>query len=414
MKPEAEPKITKTISAETTVTREQAEKIWEFLRANGKDQREEIMETVQFQLSQFLKSNSDWDFSDEALLLLSDLQIRRGEHKAAVMTILQLIYEYPDSKSVFPAKRTLAELLDKKIDKKVKQVLSEAARGSDAREKSERLAHLLKKLSEQTGDLLYEPLVAGFDLFFNRFPSYSGSDELSLLFGDLLTKKGKHLSALTYYRKLLALYPESDFRARAQRSIGDLFVNHLKDVNEAVNAYQEVINQYPKSEEAGYAYEQTARLEEQFKHYDLSVELYDKIIALYPNKEIAMRAFNNEARILRDLMDSSAEAIKAYGRLADMFKGSEGAAEALKAAAATARKKKDYDTEVSMYQRFVKECSTNKEAPEVLYQAAEVTEEDLARHDKAVELYGEVAEKFPESKSAKKAKSRIESLTKKK
>jgi outer membrane protein assembly factor BamD (BamD/ComL family) len=402
------------VAADFRARRAEALKAWQFLKENGKDSREEMTATTLFQLVEFRRLNPDWDFSDQALLLTSELRRRMEDYKGAVVDLLSLIYEYPDSSLVFRAKSTMEEIIQKKLGKKLKPVLVEVAKGSKAKEKSERLAQLLKKLVAGTGDELYEPLVAQFDEFFWRFPSYTGLDELNVTCGDLQRNKEKYLTAQTYYRKVLALYPESRFRPRAQRSIADVYVSDLKDVHAADNAYQEVINQYPDSEEAAYAYEQMAKIEEQLKHYDLSVELNEKIVQRYPNKNIALRAFNNEARILLDSLEKPNEAIRVYRRLADMFKGSDNAAEALKSAAVLARKNKNYDLEIEMYERFANECSSNKEAPELSYQAGQVAEDDLARPDRAVELYGKVVENFPGDSYAKKAKKRIEKLTKEK
>jgi len=265
-------------------------------------------------------------------------------------------------------------------------------------------------MTEQAGDGFYEQLVAEYDAFFCRFPAYPGTDELDVLLGHLHTKKEKYLTALTYYQKVLSTCPNSQFRSSAQRLIGDLYVTGLKDVNEAVNAYQDVINQYPNSEDAAYAYEQTARLEEQQTHFELAVDIYEKIVKVYPNKPVAARAFNGEARILNEQLKKPDEALAVYGRLADMFKGSEDAETALKTAAALARKQKNFNAEVSQYVRIARECATAKDAPDMLYQAAQIAEDDLTQNNRAVELYKELTEKFPDSKLAKKASGRIKAL----
>ncbi len=399
---------------ETSGTRDTARRTWEFLKDAGKDSREEMIDATLLQLSEFLRLNPEWEHADEAQLLKADLHVRRGDYKSAAVDVIKLMYEYPDTGVSLQAKRILSEMAEKKLDKKVKPVLYEAGKGSGAKEKSERLAQMLKKLAAQTGDTLYEPLVAEFNSFFTRFPSYAGMDELNLLLGDLHVKKEKYMAALSYYRKVLALYPESALRPRAQRSIADCYVNNLKNFNDGMNAYQEVIAQYPASDEAAYSYEQMAKVEEQLKHFDLAAEINEKIAAVYPNKDAAIRAFNNEARILRDRLERPDEAIRVYNKLADMFKGSASAVEALKAAAAVAHRQKKYDTEVAQYLRIVSDSPTNKEAPEMLYQAAQVTEEDLAKIDPAIELYKQLTEKYPSSKQAQKAKDRIASLSRRK
>jgi TolA-binding protein len=400
--------------ATAPLSREQALKEWKFLQETSKDTGEERTESVLFQLNEFLRLNPDWEFSDEARLLKSELQLRRGDYRSAAVDLLVLIYEYPDSHLVFQAKRMLTDVVDRKFDKKMKSLLSDISKGSEATEKPARLVLLLKTLSEQAGDVLFDPLVMEFDRFFCRYPSYTGLDELNVLFGDLQTKKKKYVTAQTYYQKLLALYPESRFRPRAQRSLGDLYASNLKNIDAAVNAYQEVIHLYPRSDETAYAYEQTAKLEEQQKHYALAVEINEKIIKLYPNTDYALRAFNNKARLLREELEKPNDAVRTYQELADMFMGSDGAAEALKVAAALARKQKNYKLESALYARFANECPTNKEAPDMLFQAALVSEEDLADTEAALDLFNQLTNKYPESKPAQKAEKHINALMRKK
>lgn len=406
------PVAAQTPAAAKPSARDNAYRTWQFLKESGKDTREEMVDTILLQVTEFLRTNADWDFSDEARLLKADLEQRKGDHRSAAVDLLMIIYEYPNSRSVLQAKSILADLVDRKLGKKVKPLFTEASKGSEAKDKPKRISRMLKKLVSEGGDALYEPLAAELSLFSARFPDYSGSDEMVLITGELHAKKERFLASLAYYRKLLALYPESRLRPKALRSIGDLFFQNLKDNTGAANTFQELISQYPDSEEAGYAYEQLARIEEQLKHYDLAIEIYEKLIRLYPKTPPAMRAFLNEAGLQREQLDRPQEAVQTLGRLADMFKGSSDAAEALKSAAALARKQKKYDQEAALYLRIVQECTGISDAPELLLQAAQVSDEDLGNKEKALEFYRMLLAKYPDSKQAKKAKSRIEGMTK--
>lgn len=389
---------------------------WEFLKARSMDTREEATETVLVQLSGLIRKNSDADFAPDALFLRSSLQLRLGDYKAAVVDILHIIYEYPDSKVELQAKRSLMDIIDKKMSSKIKPVLAEIAKGPGTEDKSERLAVLLKKITTQAADILYPAVLREYEGFFGRFPAFSGQDELLVSLGDLHVKNARYLSALLAYEKLLALYPESCvcIRARAQRSIGDIYASNLKDPTKAVDAYQKVTTDYPSSAEAGTAYIQIAKLEEGQKQYDLALDVYEKMIKLSAGKDAALAAFKAEARLLKDVMSKPADAIKVYTRLADMFKGSADAAEALKTAGETAYKLKDFVQAVELYQRIAAECPDNAIAPEMLYAAGQVSEEDIANLDKAVEIYGQLAIKYPAHKLAKKAQGRVTAITKKK
>lgn len=386
---------------------------WEFLKKNGDTISAEAASAVLSQLAALLRFRPDAEFSDEGRLLKSALHMRLGDHRSAVTDLLALIYEFPDSKFNLHAKRTYTDIVEKKMERKAKPALMDAIKVPDQNEKPRRLAEMLKRLGGMGVESLYEPTAAEYDDFFFRYPLYAGSDELQMLLGDLHLKNGKYITAMLAYWKLLALYPSSAFRAKAQRLTGDIYANNLRDADKAAEAYQRVINDYSSSDEAGTAYGRMAKLEEQQKRYALAVDIYEKVIKLYPGREAALSAFREEARLLKDVMDKPAEAIKVYARLADMYKGAPAAEEALKTAAETAYDIKDYSQAVELYQRLASDAPESAGTPESLFSAAQICERELANLDKAVEIYNSVSSKYPVHKLAKKAKSRVESITKK-
>ncbi|HVE12080.1 MAG TPA: tetratricopeptide repeat protein [Elusimicrobiota bacterium] len=387
---------------------------WRFLKQAGEDRRPEIVETVLAQVSRLVRSNPDADFADEALRLKADLFERQGDPKSAVMAYLRLLCEAPSSKLAFPAKRAMMDIVDRKFERRLKPVFGELDRGMDAGDKSARLAALFKKLVDQTDDALYEPLVLEFEEFSARFPEYPKADELTMVLGELHGKKGKYASAILAYQKLLSVYPASAFKPRSQRLIGDVLANNLKDYNKAIDAYQEVVNRYADSEEARTSYEQIARIEEQLKQYDLAIDIDEKIVKLYPSTDAALRAYNGEARLLAEQLNRPGQAIETYGKLADMFKASPLAARALKAGAAIAHKQKDFSTELALDERIAKDIPESAEAPEALYAAADICENELQNPEKAIELYNQLSARYPAHKLARKARSRADSLAKKK
>lgn len=390
---------------------------WEFLNANVEDASDEkTISEILSQLVLFLHSNPESEFAADGLLLKATLDSRVEDYKSAVVDLLKFVYEYPESKLHSQAKRSLTDIINREMKRKLKPVLTKIAAGPDAGsdigENFERLADLLKKLTERTGGFFYEPVLREYEEFFYRYPDYRNSDELQMLLGKLHLKNKKYTASMLSFRKLLALYPSSALRARAQRLIGDIFGDSLKNNSKSGSAYQKVIDGYPSSDEAPLAYARMAKLEERQKHYRLAVDVYGKIIKHYPGGDAAVNAFNAKARLLKKELKRPDDAIKVYGRLADMFKGTPAAADALENAAETASKLKEYAWAAEIYVRLAQECPESPKAPSALYSGARIYEKELENLDKAVEIYNQLAVQYPDHKLAKKAKSRVKSITK--
>jgi outer membrane protein assembly factor BamD len=132
--------------------------------------------------------------------------------------------------------------------------------------------------------------------------------------------------------RVLRVWPQSDYAPRAAYLVGRCLETEHKS-EAAFNAYQKIIDQYPKSgqynEVLWRQYEIANRFlgGEWFKLWDMiplytsmdeTAKLYDKIVDNGPYSEVAPHA---QLRIgaAREKQKSYAEAVKAYGKAADRY-----------------------------------------------------------------------------------------------
>lgn len=388
---------------------------WSFLKSSAEDANAEVREAVIGDLRIFVAHHPDSDLGEQAQLLLAGLLEKKGDHYEAAVEWLKFLYEYPQSKLGFQAKRSYLEMVDKQMGRKLKPVLNELVKTPEAPEKADRLAELLHKLSGQAGDSFYEPLETETRNFFTRFAEYVHGDAVLWDLALLREKNSKYAGAMLAYKKLLAVYPASANRAQAQWAVGELYGEHLKEYNKAIDAFSELVEGYPDSPQVLPALEKTAKLfEERLKSHDLAVDIHEKIIKLFPKTEGALKAFEARARLERERLSRPADAIKTYQRLAKDFHTPAGVAALQKAATIARKDLKDYNLEVELRRTIVSAFSDTQQAPEELFGVAEIYEDDLKDLDKAGEAYTEVSTKFPTHKLAKKAQDRLAKIEKKK
>jgi len=80
-----------------------------------------------------------------------------------------------------------------------------------------------------------------------NFPSHPIVDDCWLQIGFLLTKEGKFYQGIEAYRNLIKENPESELCPEAQRRIGEIYAEELKDPKKASEEFELIILQYPHS-----------------------------------------------------------------------------------------------------------------------------------------------------------------------
>ena len=384
---------------------------WAFVKAAAEENDSAARDAAIENLRIFVRSYPESAHAPDALFLLAGLQIKNGDWQPALVSLLDDVYEYAGSSAELRAKSTYLELVGNKVSRRLRPLLNDFVNGNDAGEKSDRLSALWQKVAAKAPDAFYEPAADHIRDFFVRFPDHKDADKLQAALARLHAVNDKPAAAVMAWRKLLAMYPESGLRAKAQLSIGDLYADALRDPKKAIDAYQQLIADYPQSAEVLPALENSARLfDEKLRQYDLAVQMDEQIVKTYPKTTASLKALKGIARLQRDRLSKSDEAIKTLQRLSTMHGGQDGVDALLLAAQIARRDLKDYSREAALRHQVADDYAAVREAPEALYDAAGVYEDDVKDLPKAIATYKEAGTKYPADKYGKKGAARAEKL----
>ena len=384
---------------------------WAFVKSSAEDSDSAVQDAAIENLRLYARRYPDSTHAPDALFLLAGLRIKKGDWQPAAVALLHGIYEYAGASAELRAKSTYLELVGNKASRRLRPVLNDFVNGNDAADKSDRLSAIWQKVAEKAPDAFYEPAADEIRDFFVRFPDHKENDKLQASLARLHAANDKPAAAVVSWRKLLALYPESGLRSKAQLAIGDLYSDPLRDAKRAIDAYQELIAQYPKSPEIQPALENSARLfDEKLKQYDLAVQMDEQIVKTFPKTAASLKALKSIARLQRDRLNKPDEAIKTLQRLSKMHGGQDGVDALLLSAEIARRDLKDYGREATLRHQVSDDFAAAKEAPQALYDAAGVYEDDVKDLAKAIATYKEVSTAYPTHKLARKASDRAAKL----
>ena len=363
-------------------------------------------------LAAFIQRHPDAPMMGEAQLLLASLYQKQGDGKSAMVALLRYLYEHPGAKPALKAQSDLLALGDKLLSRKSRASLGDLVKIPEAANDSERLAVMLQKIVEGMGDTLFDSAVTEIRRYQVRFPDSPRLDSVQMTLGQLYDKNGKYPAALLAYRKVISVYPESPLYPAAQSSLGRIYGDALGDYQKAIDVYQELAEKYPNSPHALGALQRTAQLfSERLKQYELAVQIDEKIAKNFPKSEGALKALSDEALILRDRLGKTNEAIDAFRRLAESSQGA-AAVQAYQNAAAIAHTAGEFKQEVDLRSAIATYFPESKEAANELFAAAEIADTNLHDLDKAIAIYKQIVQKFPNSKAKKKADEKLAKIDK--
>lgn len=384
---------------------------WAFAKAAGQDENADVRKAAIPELELFARRRPDAPQAPDALLMAADLRQKNGDWPRAMGDLLRLIATYPDSSALLNAKSDFLSLVAKRVPARDRAPLSALPESLEGTNTADRLSQVWRRVADRAPDALYEPVVLGIDDLFARDPGRGDADELLKALARLHAANGEPASALLSWRKLLALCPASMLRPVAQMSIGDLYADALRDPRAAIAAYQELVDKFPRAIQVQAALEKSAALfENKLRQYDLAVEQLERVVALFPNTPASLRALQSIARLQRDRLNNPDAAIKTLQRLSKMHGGQDGVKALLLAAEIARRDLKDSGRQAALLHQVADDYPAAQQSPEALYDCAGVWE-DAGNTVKAIEVYKEVATKFPSSRYAGKASKRVEKLS---
>ena len=410
----ATPKAAPSVQAPARSEAEFAREELKFYEGAFETASPDVLEPLLEEVDGFLSRYRDQDGADQALFLMASIRERQGDLVGGAVDLLKILYEYPQTKLAFNAKRKLLDIADKKLKKQktaLTQIAQDQSKVTDL-DQPGRLAALLKALTAVPEKEFYKPLGDELRGFLARYPGHPGAGEITFLLARHHARNGQYRAAILLNQKVLALYPDAGLRAKAQSEIAGLYAASLKDYNRAVEAYLSLAEKYPGTPEAGESYVKMAKiLDENLNQSALAVEKLDEIVRLYPNTDAAYQAFLEQARIQRNRLSAPAKAVAAHEGLAEMFPGERGVA-SLKEAADISASAKDFAAQTRLLEKFVEKYPDDKYSPEALWEAADVYQERLTDPAGAKRVLEKLSSAYSGTKFGKKALKRLSELGK--
>lgn len=239
----------------------------------------------------------------------------------------------------------------------------------------------------------------------NKFPASKFNDESQYLVGWIHFQQGDFKEAITAYQKIFVAYPDSKLLAIVLYSIGDSYFN-LGQYDKAIETYSKIINQYPNSNNVFdavngilYCYEVQDKIKEAenfitkfidnhpntdfndriyFKKgdiyysvndYKMAVRNYKNFLNRFPNSSLVPKAHYWLGKSFANLGNKD-EALTYFGTVIKQYLKSEIGVASVLEAGKIYNDKKDYNSEIALYDSTLSTLKNIKGASEVYFMKA--------------------------------------------
>ncbi|MDX8387584.1 MAG: tetratricopeptide repeat protein [Ghiorsea sp.] len=348
----------------------------------------------------FFSIFNDLDIASESLLLKGIILKKQGHEKAAALTWLQNIYEFPQSDHANASTKLLNDLLDsdwKKFSNEIRPII----KNIPTTNRAARLSKLISQLYP-INDTAFTKALIGLQIdFLKRFPENIHADEVQVLLAHNLGTTSAE-SAVFGFKKLLALFPNSSYRPEALLAIADLQRLRLKKYDQAVANYLLLIQEHPKHQLAKNSRENLAlTYEKHLRDYPAAIRTFSSIVKLYPQDKSALNALQHMAKLQESKTKEHRNAVVSLRLLSSSFKGDEGL-KALTTATKIAHKKlKDFALTIEVQEQIMLDYSDTDDAIKAMFKKAELIEKQDPAQAKA--LFQTFVSTYPKHNLTKKA-----------
>lgn len=366
------------------------------------------------ELGTFIEQFPELEESAEARHLKAQVNLRIDNFSAAALDWMLLVVAWPESKFVPEAHKGLKELGEGKLKKHAETLTAAKVKlATLTGERDQRVAGALAYLGTLREPELAAAIAAECAAFLRYNRDYAEEDRIVHAQGRQQMLLGNE-PAIYHFDKLLALYPASTMRADSHLSLGTINRKGLKNFEKAAASFKTVIEKHADSEEAKLAYEALGNMyDEDMNDHANAIKTYDAIVARYGNDPVVMRGLQAQARIYQDKTGQPAQAIVAWRKLAELFKGPEGLDALLKAERLAYFIVRDWKLAIEINDLIIAGYPTDGEAANALYANAGIHEDKLKDKEQGIKLYRLYLEKHPNHALAGDAKRRIDMLEKK-
>lgn len=364
------------------------------------------------QMGLWIKQNPQSPELKTALLMQADYYLRAGEDARGLVALYQVRFYFPSVQDLTLLSSNVEQAMEKIKRSQKGQALKVLAVNTDGMNRQQQQAALLEALVKANLPGTYQPVNELFDAFFTAYPKYAALDKMMLLQGDWHRQNENYLAAVAAYKYVNEMFPNTPYKAASLRMTADVYSGDLEDYDTATAIYNQVLKQYPDSNEIGVVYKHLAVMEENRKDYAAAAAYYEKAIQDLGSRPAAYEAWRGKA----DVQVKNKDYQGAYDTLlkaAQLFASDENkAVEALTEAAEIAQRRlKNPALRAAALEKIMLSYPKTQTAPQVLYDLGE-TYEKLGRTAPAIETYKRLIINYPTDKYASRAQSRLSRLEK--
>lgn len=347
-----------------------------------------------------------------ALLMQADYHLRAREDAEALVSLYRVRFYFPSSQDLTVLSSNVENVMENLNRGQKAQALQLLALNPEGLNETQKRAFLLESLVKANLKDIYSPVCNLFEEFFAAYPNYAQNDKLTLLYGDWHRQNGNYNAAVTEYKKVNELFPGTSYRAASLRMSADVYAVDLQDYDTACAIYNQVLKQYPDSNERGVVYKHLAVMEENRKDYAAALAYYDKAIADLGSRPAAYDAWTGKADVLvktkeyRQAYDTLVKASGVFAADEDHFVNA-----LTRAAGVASRRLKDPALQAAALEKALLAYPQTQHAPELMYDQAYALEKQ-GKKTQAAETYKRLIIHYPTDKYADRAQSRLARLEK--
>ncbi len=271
---------------------------------------------------------------DDALWMLSLLQEQYKLYNAQLISLLKIVFLYPNSDFTPNARIEIHKLLTENqnisLNIKKDKILNAIDKKRSAKSYQDTYFDFLSFLYEIDVKELHSFLLDEIKTYFRIFSDNPvNGDMISFFAGNTFEQDNKIANAIACYRKIIALFPESSYRWKAQYQIGYLFYSRLDSTSSAMDNFLEVINSFPMQEEAVNAQFYLAEIyDKKLNNIDEAIQNYRLLIESFPDNPFRLTALKRVAELCRN-SGRFEEAVTSYMQIFEEYPDTDTAPSAL-------------------------------------------------------------------------------------
>jgi len=175
--------------------------------------------------------------------------------------------------------------------------------------------------------------------------------------------------------------------------------------------YERILVDAPESEFAPVACYKLGKLNEIFGHHNEAIDYYRKLLINYPEHPFCADGLLNTGQIYQVHLKKTEEAITAYNQLLSFYPESDAVFQALLQLGQLSCRNDKWEEAIDYFQMVVAKYPENKICDDLCFRIADILQVKIADKPKAIQMFQDIIDNYPNSTWIKHANTRLVLLT---